>query len=117
MPVTEIRHGSVKKIVWSWTSDAAGLASETTVNAFDGVLLGLTTIPAPGGAAPTDDYDVAVTDSAGHDVLLGAGANRDTANTEHVTGASLAGVAASPLTLTVTNAGNTKTGTVILYVR
>lgn len=36
----------------------------------------------PGSAAPTDDYDIVVNTAGGADLLGGAGANRDTANTE-----------------------------------
>ena len=79
-------------------------------------IVGLATIPS-GVAAPTDDYDITVTDADGHDVLWGAGANRDTADTEYVARASLAAVAGSVLTLTVANAGDTKSGVVVLYIR
>jgi len=113
----EITHTGIKKIAMTWISSAGGAADGTTSTAFDGKLIGLTTIPAGGASAPTDDYDVAITDAAGHDVLLGAGANRDTANTEHVAEASLGAVAGSRLTLAVTNAGDTKGGVVVLYVR
>jgi hypothetical protein len=113
----EVTAASVRKITWSWLSTAGGAADGTTTAVFDGELLGLTTIPAGGGSAPTDDYDITVTDADGHDVLLGAGANRDTANTEHVAKASLGGVAGSKLTLNITNAGSAKSGTVILRVR
>lgn len=112
---SETVHTSVKKIVWTWTSAAGGAADATTSNAYDGKLIGLTTDP--GATAPTDNYDVAVTDSEGHDVLLGAGANRDTANTEHVAEANLGAVAGSKLTLAVTNAGDAKEGVVVLYLR
>lgn len=113
---TEVTLGSVKKVTFAWTSDGSGDATETTSVAYDGKVLGLATIPS-GAAAPTDNYDVEVRDADGHDVLLGAGADRDTANTEYVAGSSLAGVAASPLTLVVANAGDTKQGTVILWIR
>lgn len=116
MAVTETTHGSVKKIVWAWTSDASGDASEATSAAFDGKLIGLTTIP-DAVAAPTTLYDVTVTDAGGHDVLLGAGADRSATVTEHVAEASLGAAAASKLTLVVANAGNAKEGTVIVYVR
>jgi len=36
----------------------------------------------PGATAPTDDYDIALTDGDGHDVLQGVGGNRDAAATE-----------------------------------
>lgn len=118
MVFTEITHTSAKKIVAAWTSDnATGAVSGTTTAAFDGAIIGLTTIPGAGAAAPDDNYDVAITDVDGHDVLLGAGANRDTLNTEHVTSATLACVAGSKLTVAITNAGNANTGTVILWVR
>lgn len=116
MAVTELRHGSVKKIRWAWTSDASGDASEATTEPYDGKLIGLTTDP-DGTAVPTDNYDIVVNDADGDDVLLGAGANRDTAVTEHVAEASLGAAAGSVLTLVVSNAGNAKQGVVILYVR
>lgn len=116
MAITETTHGSVKKVVWTWTSDASGDASEATTVAFDGKLIGLTTIP-DGTDVPTLNYDIVVNDGGGHDVLLGAGANRSDTATEHVAEASLGAAAASKLTLVVSNAGNAKKGTVIIYVR
>lgn len=113
---TETTYATVKKIVFEWTSDAGGDATETTAAAYDGKLIGLTTIP-DAVAAPTDDYDITLTDVEGHDVLLGAGANRDTANTEHVAEASLGAVAGSKLTLTVAAAGNAKEGIAVVYLR
>lgn len=115
---TEVTAGPVKKIVWAWTSgDGAegGTVISTTSRSYSGKLIGLTTDP--GAAAPTDNWDLTVTDSAGHDVLLGAGANRDTVTTEHVAEASLGAVANSVLTLNITNAGDAKTGEVILWIR
>lgn len=114
--ITEIVHTSVKKITWAWTSTAGGAAGDVTTAIFDGDLIGLATIP-DGTAAPTDNYDIEIQDSAGLDVLLGQGANRDTANTEYVAGSSLGAVAGSKLTLAVTNAGDSKKGTVVLWVR
>jgi len=114
---TEITHTSAKKITLVWVSAADGSASGATTSAYDGGIMGLITIPAAAGAAPTDNYDITVSDADGHDVLLGAGANRDTANTEYVLGTSLAAVAGSKLTLAVANAGDTKGGTVIVWIR
>ena len=108
-------HGSAKKVIFAWTSAASGAADATTVAAFDGRIVGLITIP--GTPAPTTLYDVAVLDGDGHDVLLGAGADRSAAVTEYKTEANLAAVAASKLTLAVTNAGDAKQGTVILFIR
>lgn len=112
----ETTQTSVRKVVWSWLSTAGGVADGATTAAFDGRVIGLATIPS-GGAAPDDNYDITITDAAGHDVLMGAGRDRDTANTEYVAEASLAGVASSRLTLNVSAAGAAKAGTVILYIR
>ncbi|HUW56576.1 MAG TPA: hypothetical protein VMZ92_08065 [Planctomycetota bacterium] len=118
MVFTETTFGSVKKIVAAWTSDSVtGAVSGTTTFPYDGAIIGLTTIPGTVGDAPDDNYGVTITDVGGHDVLLGAGLLRDTANTEHVAGTSLAGVAGSKLTVSVAAAGASKKGTVIVYVR
>ncbi len=119
--VTEETFGSVKKITFAWTSENgganAGKASKTTVNHYNGEIIRLVTVPGTGGDAPTDDYDITVTDEDSTDVLMGAGANRDTANTEQVLASSLGCVANDKLTLNVSNAGNAKKGTVHLYIR
>jgi hypothetical protein len=119
--ITETAHTSVKKIKFAWVSgDAggdAGNATGATTLVYDGKLELLTTIPAAAGSAPTDDYDIAITDADGVDVLGGGGQNRDTANTEQVLAANLGAVAGSKLTFTVTNAGNAKAGTAYVYLR
>lgn len=114
--MAEVRYTAIKKITWSWTSTSGGAADGATTYAYDGDLIGLTTDP-DGTSAPTDNYDITITDSDGRDVLLGAGANRDTATTEHVVGTNLAAVAGSKLTLNVANAGDTKKGVVVLWLR
>ncbi|MBN2129142.1 MAG: hypothetical protein JW741_06580 [Sedimentisphaerales bacterium] len=117
MSFTEIVEENVAKIIADWVSDGDGDASgQTTYEWFLGKVIGLTTIPS-GTAAPADNYDVTITDENGHDVLLGAGADRDTANTEHVAEASLGAVAKSPLTFTVADAGDTKAGQIVLWIR
>jgi hypothetical protein len=113
--VSEITHTSVKKITWTWAADGSGDADQVTTAAFDGKLIGLTTDPDPD--APTDNYDVVINDADGFDVLLGAGANRDTANTEHVAEASLGAVSGSTLNLVVSNAGAANDGVVIVWLR
>lgn len=114
--VVENRTGTAKKIRWSWLSDASGNADLVTSFPYDGEVICLVTIPSGGGTAPTDNYDITITDEDGDDVLLGAGANRDTANTEYVA-SGLAIAANKKLTLNVSNAGNAKAGTTILYIR
>lgn len=113
---TEVNHTSVKKITFAWTSSAGGAADATTTDPYDGRLIAVTTDP-DGSAAPDDNYDVAINDADGVDVLLGQGANRDTANTEHLLEANLGAVAGSKLTLAVTNAGSAKAGVVVVWLR
>lgn len=114
---TETIIGSVKKIKAAWVSDDAdGTASGETTYGYSGKIELLTTVPS-GSAAPTDAYDITLTDSDSVDVLAGGGADRDTANTEQVLGSSLGAVASSKLTLNISNAGNSKEGTVYVYIR
>lgn len=117
MTFTEITFASVKKIKAEWVSDdAAGTASGTTTQYYSGRFIGL--ITDPGAAAPSDNYTVTISDGDGIDLLLGsATGNRDTANTEFIKEADMAGVAASQLTFAVSGAGNSKTGTIYLLIR
>lgn len=118
---------NVKKVIASWTSDdTTGAVSGTT-----GKIVGrlIKAVTDPGSAAPTDNYDIAITDEEGVDVLAvcqSTLANRDTANTEQVyflvldaAGTPLAQsvhpVVCDALTISVTAAGNSKTGQLILY--
>src|SRR5574343_1067336 len=94
MTFTEVTHGSVKKIKCAWTSDdATGAVSGTTDKVYSGRFIGAITVPGTGGDAPDDNYDITVADGDGVDLALGALLNRDTANTEFVAEASMAGVA------------------------
>ena len=114
--VEEETHGTIKKIKWSWTSTAGGDADKITTGAFSGKILGLCTVP-DGVDAPTVDYDVAIQDEDGIDVLMGGGANRHNANTEYVLSTSLGAVAYDKLNLIITDGGDTKKGTVYLFIR
>lgn len=113
--VSESVHTPVKKIKWEWTSTAGGAADKATTLAYYGEVLAMVTIP-DGDAAPTDDYDITITDVEGYDVMQGAGADRDTANTETAVPTARS-VAHGVLTLNVSNAGDSKSGTVVLYIR
>jgi len=107
--------GSVRKIAWTVTSSDTGTASLVTSRYYDGKIITLVTNP--GATAPTDNWDLTVLDSDSEDVLVGAGIDRDTANTELVGEASLGAVANSKLTLSIANAGAEKTGVTYLYIR
>lgn len=113
--VTETSLVNVHKIKWSWTSTAGGAASLITDRTYAGEVLAVLTDP-DGSAAPTDNYDVTITDTEGYDVLQGAGADRDTANTETAVPAAKS-IAFGQLTLNVSNAGNAKSGVVVLYIQ
>lgn len=108
----------IAKITFNWTTDDAnGAASKTTVNKYTGEIIRLSTVPGAAPNAPTDDYDLTVSDEDGLDVLMGAGVNRDTANVEQVLGSSLGAIFESELTFAVAAAGNLKKGTAHLYIR
>jgi hypothetical protein len=115
--ISEERLGSVKKITFAWTSTAGGAASKTTSYAYNGEIIRQVTVPGAGGSAPTDQYDITVTDGDSTDVLMGQGANRSNVNTEQVLASSLGCVANDTLTLNVSNAGNAKSGTLYVYIR
>jgi hypothetical protein len=114
--ITEEVWGTIKKIKFAWTSTAGGAASDTTDEVYSGKVLLLVTVP-DGTDAPTDNYDITVTDEDSVDVLCGAGANRDTADTEYVQESSLGVMGNSKLTLNVSAAGNAKKGEVYLFIR
>ena len=117
--ITEEVHGSVKKIkfAWSTASSSSGTATGTTSYAYNGAVERFVTVPGASAAAPSASYDVVVNDQDSTDVLLGAGGSRAAASTEQVKRASLGVVANDKLTLTVTNAGSSKSGTAYVYVR
>ena len=106
----------MQKVKFEWTTAADGTATGQTTNSYTGEIIRLVTVPS-GAAAPTDQYDIAVNDEDNTDVLMGGGANRSNVNTEQVLASSLGCVANDKLTLEITNAGDTKQGTVYLYIR
>ena len=111
--VAESRFGDVCKIKWTWTSATGGTVVLATTKGYYGEVLALVTDP--GSTAPTDDYDITITDEDSYDVMQGAGANRDTANTETAVPTAKS-VAFGLLTLNIANAGDLKTGTTTLYI-
>ena len=108
---------ALKKIVWDWACTDGGIVTgSVTTGRYTGKLVRLITNPDASTDNPTDDYDVQVLDTDGADALMGAGADRDTTNTEQVLESSLGYVYDSTLTLEIANAGNAKKGLVILYI-
>lgn len=118
-----------RTITCSWLSDSATGAVTGTSRKICGRVVKAVTVPS-GTVAPTDNYDIAITDEQSVDILGGCQSNvqnRDTANTEEVyfflkdasgtpVTQAVSPVVQSKLTVAVTNAGNSKAGTLILYV-
>ena len=117
MTITEKVSGTIKKIKATWVASTgdAGTVSGTTTNRYDGRIIGVCTVP--NANAPDDNYDIALNDTDGVDVALNALLNRDTANTEYVAEASMAGIAKSTITIAVTAAGSGNEGTIYIYIR
>lgn len=129
MTITYDEIGSIRKVIADWVSDDTdGTVTGTTKKVIGTLIKAVTD---PGATAPTDNYDIAITDEEGADVLAvcqSTLANRDTANTEQVyflvldaAGTPLAQsvhpIVCDKLTIAVTNAGNSKTGQLVLYYR
>ena len=114
--------GNVRKVVFTCTADAAdgSFPSTALTTKFEGRLIAIETNP--GATAPTDNYDIVLTDAQGLDVLQGVGANRDTANTE-MANIIFASTSLHPvvdesdtLTLAITNnAVNSATIVIVVY--
>lgn len=119
--------GSITRIVIDWTSDDTTGAVSGTSPDLHGFLIKSQTDP--GATAPTDDYDIVLTDTESvnvlglsHDDLV----DRDTTNTEEVyfnlkpdaaTVVAAYPVIAGALTVAVTNAGNSKLGQLVLFLQ
>lgn len=115
----------VKVWIMSFTGDSSDgtvPATATTIN-IDGYVTMVVTDP--GGTAPTDNYDITLTDANGVDIMGGSLANRDTINTEQafplldatnfVYGPRYV---SGTLTLTITNQSvNSATGQVLIYIQ
>lgn len=121
-----LRHG-YRKVICSWTSDGSGDASGSTQKLV-GTLVKATTNPTDG---PTDNYDITLADEDGVNILAGCDddlADRDTTTSEEIyffvkdhAGTPLAQsvhpVVCGPITVTVANAGATKSGVLNLFLR
>jgi len=126
MTLTYDDTGPIKKIIATWTSSAAGAAAATTKPISGFLIKGVTD---PGATAPTTLYDIVITDGEGVNVLSACQsnlANRSATATEEVyfllknadatpIGVAAHPVVADPLTITVSNAGDSKNGEIILY--
>lgn len=110
-------------LTFSWTSDASGNADQESTWPIGGYIVKV--ITNPGATAPSVDYDITLTNSDGIDVMHGTLADRHTSTSEEVVpkvadnvtvygGSAVAG----KITLNVSNAGDSKVGTVtVIFAR
>lgn len=109
-------HG-LNRIEYDWTSDASGDVSGIEKNIY-GYLLRVSFIPDSGGTQPSDYYDIELQDSDDIDLLNGAGANlsqtTSTTMAPTIQGDSIP-VVMGAIELVVSNAGDSKGGTVVIY--
>lgn len=118
-------HRTVKKLSLTWTSDADGDVSGNASSVFSGEILKVTFVPGSGGDQPSDLYDVTLDDEEGVDLLQGLGANLSNSTTTSVVPLDGDGTAADsvhvandgPVTPVVSNAGDTKKGTIHIFYR
>lgn len=108
---------SLKKYTFIWTSNTSGSAA-VLLPFLRGRIIQVVTAPASGSEAPSDNYDIVLRGTLA-DALNGAGANRDTANTEIV--APLVSTYISPAILgpahfQVSNAGSENRGACEIYI-
>ncbi|MGE3448682.1 MAG: hypothetical protein AB7H92_14005 [Microbacteriaceae bacterium] len=107
---------SVKVHQVAWTSDASGDCNAGVVY-LDGELVRIVTVPGAGGSAPTDNYDITLLDEDGIDLTAAEMfGDRDTSTTEELVPSGRI-VHHGPVTVTVANAGNAKTGVIKIYQR
>lgn len=117
---------SIRTYTLAWVSHTDGTVALPTDVAIVGEILRVAFKPNAGGTAPTDLYDVTITDAQGIDVLAGQGANLSGTVASHVcpgvpfkdgTTTSTAPIAvAGILTVNISNSGSGKGGTIVLYV-
>ena len=121
---------NVSKYSLAWTSDAAGAVSGNSAEILTGTVIAVTFTPGSGGSQPTDAYDVTMTcDTHGVNVLdngagTSIGTNLSNVNGTHkvpfIQGATETFVRqwlhGGGYTLVVAAAGDTKSGTVDIYV-
>lgn len=100
-----------------WTSDASGNANGTTFSLLAwGRVVQVEFTPGAGGVQPTTLYDITLNDTRSIDYIGGAGANLSNTVSTVLTTTNPTIVGGITLELSVTNAGNAKQGTVVIWV-
>ena len=121
--ITEQTFSSMKRLKFEWISTSTGGAGKITTKSYDGLVHRVIIAPGTSDSIPDTDYDVAINDSDGYDILNGLGTNSSTASVDYY-GISTGGGTKSPitavsskLTLAVSDAGSSNSGEIIVYVR
>lgn len=116
--VTEKEYGKgIHRTTVEWTTTAGGAFEKTfTMNRLPVRITQIATIPGSGGVQPDDNYDVVVNDADGIGVAQAQGINRDETDAEGTTYVAPTSIV-GPLTMTITNAGASNSGTVRLLYR
>jgi hypothetical protein len=111
---------NVKQLAIGWTSDASGNVSEV-IPLLEGVIQRVEYVPGTAGVQPTNGYNVTLLSIAGIDVLGATGAtlsNTTASSSVPIDATALLPYAVAGVhTLTVSGAGNAKSGTVYIYYR
>ena len=118
--------GNILYVHWSWTSDDATGAVTCSGKGsviISGLILGLKFTPAAANTIPSDAYDVLMNNATSADVAMGVGANvtNDDGLTtqwkkpENASGGPII-LYKETISPAVTNAGNSKTGTITMAI-
>ena len=119
---SDYSHG-VRIYIWTWTSDASG--DVNTLGTTDDIIISGFIIQARfvPGTGVTDLYDVYLKDANGFDYLHGCGVDQSDTKTDNGclqvpknADGNYSFIQRETLSITVSGAGNAKTGTVYLYV-
>lgn len=119
------RVDNLRFVHWSWTSDDATGAVTCSGKGsvyMSGMILGIKFTPAA-ATVPDDAYDVVLNNATGADVAMGVGANvtnDDSLTTQWKTPENTSGnnviLYKETISPAVTNAGNSKTGTITMVL-
>ena len=116
-------HTNLATLTFSWTSDATGDVISTTSTTITDQIAGkyvVMAVTSPDTTAPTASYDITITDANNADIMGGKLADRSATLSEQVSPYIGALYGKRPvsgaLTLNVSNAGDAKSGTGILYL-
>lgn len=120
---TEVVRGKIQTYTYAWTSDSSGDVVNNDFTAY-GEIKRVVLASSDGASSPTTAYDVVLNDALGVDVLQGGGADVVTATDSDIvpvivgtdSATTFPVFVAGNLTLSISNAGAAKTGTIKIIV-